>query len=241
MTLDVVFLPRFAVPGELAGKAVGVFDVLRATTTMAIALERGAGEIRIFDDLDSARAAAREEGGGLLVGETQAIRPADFDLGNSPVEMAEAESVEGRTLFMSTTNGTRAIVAAHDAALVVPAALVNAAAAAGVLAGSGLDVTLVCAGTNGAVALEDLVGAGAVLDEMLPLRDGWRLTDSATVALRLFESVRHDLRATLADSQGGRNVIAAGLEPDIDFAARLNVCDAVGRVEKSPLRVVRVL
>jgi len=237
MNLDVLFLPRFALPGQLAGRAVAVFDVLRATTTMAVALSRGVLEIRIFDDLDSARSAAQ---GGLLVGEVKAVRPADFDLGNSPVEMDSTElPLKGRTLFMSTTNGTRAIVAAHEAAMIVPAALVNAAAAARLLIEGKRDVTLVCAGTDGEVALEDVIGAGAVAAEILRQKEGWLLSDSANLARRLYESVRGDLRGALAESRGGRNVKAAGLEPDIDFAARLNVYDIAGRVDRGPLRVVR--
>ena len=96
-------------------------------------------------------------------------------------------------------------------------------------------------GTGGVVSLEDVIGAGAVLREILALGGKWMLSDAAQVAMGCFASARVDLRAALAGSQGGRNVKAAGLEPDIAFAARLNVYDVLGKVERAPLRVVRVL
>ncbi|HYE16932.1 MAG TPA: 2-phosphosulfolactate phosphatase [Tepidisphaeraceae bacterium] len=246
MRVDVVFLPRHAQPADFENRSVAVFDVLRATTTMTVALAQGVRQIQVFDDLDSARAAAREAGGAspkpLLVGETQCLPPADFDLGNSPVAMAApglAADLRGRTLLMSTTNGTRAIVAARDASLLIAAALVNARAAARALAAAGRDVVLLCAGTNGQIAAEDVVGAGAVARELESVDVEITPSDSATIAMRSFDAARHDLRAALASSAGGRNVIAAGLESDVDFAARLNAYEVVGRVLDGPLRVER--
>jgi 2-phosphosulfolactate phosphatase len=245
MRVDVVLLPRHASPSDFENRSVAVFDVLRATTTMCAALAQGVGTIRIFDDLDSARAAAREPAGGskpLLVGETRCLPPPDFDLGNSPVAMSApglATDLADRTLLMSTTNGTRAIVAARGAPLLITAALVNARAAARALIAAGRDVVLLCAGTNGQVATEDVLGAGAVAREIESAGVPITPTDSATIALRLFDGARDELRAALATSAGGRNVIAAGLEEDVDFAARLNAYDVVGRVVDNPLRVER--
>jgi 2-phosphosulfolactate phosphatase len=101
-----------------------------------------------------------------------------------------------------------------------------------------LDVTLVCAGTNGEVAMEDVIGAGAVISAMGEVA---LVSDRARMARRLFEQARGRLREALAESAGGRNVMAAGLEADIDFAASLNRYDVAGRVnvdvEREGLRV----
>jgi 2-phosphosulfolactate phosphatase len=140
---------------------------------------------------------------------------------------------------MSTTNGTRAIIAARSAKLLLAGSLVNASAVARALAGAGLDVTLLCAGTNGQLAMEDVIGAGAVADALRKLAKVELESDAARMTLRLFQAARGDLRGALAEAAGGRNVIAAGLEADIDFAARLDVLDVVGRVHDAPLRVVR--
>jgi 2-phosphosulfolactate phosphatase len=240
MRLNLILLPRDATDESFAGRAVVVFDVLRATTTMTAAMAAGVREIRIFGDTESAReaAAAAREPKPLLCGEAQCLPPAGFDLGNSPGALNRAAH-EGRSLYMSTTNGTRAIIAARSAKLLLAGALVNASGVARVLAASGLDVTLLCAGTNGQLAMEDVIGAGAVADALRKLAKVELESDAARMTLRVFQAARGDLRGALAEAAGGRNVIAAGLEADIDFAARLDVLDVVGRVHDAPLRVVR--
>src|SRR4051812_24631184 len=115
MLIDAVHLPHDLQEHHLRDRMVVVFDVLRATTSMIAALDAGASEIRIFPTLENARECARDFASSkVLCGEDRCMRPNDFDLGNSPREFTR-ESIEGRALFMSTTNGTRAIVAAITA------------------------------------------------------------------------------------------------------------------------------
>ncbi len=237
MRLDVLLLPEDARDESFAGRAVVVFDVLRATTTMTAALAAGVKEIHIFGDIASAREAAARAAGEpkpLLCGEVHALMPSGFDLGNSPGALDPALH-KARTLFMSTTNGTRAILAAREAKLLLIGALVNASAVARAVVASGLDVTLLCAGTNGMPAIEDVIGAGAVIDAI-----GGRAkleSDLAQMALRLLQGARDDLRSAMAEGAGGRNVTAAGLDPDIDFAGRLDRFDVVGRVDGSRVSI----
>lgn len=241
MRIDIVFLPRDLQPWHLQSRGVIVFDVLRATTSMAAALAAGVKEIRVFPDTASALSASRSfDGSRLLCGEERCLPPAGFDLGNSPSAFSR-DVHAGRTMFMSTTNGTRAIYAAHGAAKIWPGALVNASAVARAAARSGLDLTLLCAGTDNAIAAEDLLGAGGVLDAIV--RQASIVSDSDTVfiAQSLFDACRDGLPTALRSARGGKNVIAASLEPDIDFAARLDSLDAVGEVVGDPpvIRPVR--
>jgi 2-phosphosulfolactate phosphatase len=239
MNVDVVLLPRDLQPQHLRDRSVAVFDVLRATTTMAAALAAGVSEIRLFGDLESARAAADAHGSArVLCGEQACLPPPDFDLGNSPGGFSN-EKHRDATVYMSTTNGTRALLAARAAPLVITAALVNAAAAARMLAKAGHDVTLLCAGTNGEVAMEDVVGAGAVAYTLAMLEPVTLASDAARMAVRLFRCGRDDVRELFRDAAGGRNVIAAGLEEDIDFAAGLDSIDVVGVATGDPLTVRR--
>ena len=240
MNLDVVLLPKDLEPRHLEGRSVVVFDVLRATTTMAAALAAGVEEIRVFGSLaDASRAAAAHRGARILCGEENCLPPPGFDLGNSPGAFRR-ELHAGRTAYMSTTNGTRAIVAARAARSVFAGALVNASAVARAVAAAGADVTLLCAGTGGAVAMEDVIGAGAVMAALgrdFPISPE---SDTALIARRLYEAAAHDLRAALTESLGGRNVIAAGLLEDIAFAARPDALDVVGFVERQTLSVKTV-
>lgn len=242
MKVDVLFLPSHATPESFAGRSVVVFDVLRATTTMTAALAAGVGEIRVFPDTEAVRKTAGEGGGDprpLLCGEEKCLAPAGFDLGNSPG--AFSREYAGRTVFMSTTNGTRAILAAQEAAQLFVGALVNASAVAVALAEAGLDVTLLCAGTNGRVALEDVIGAGAVLAALNRRQPTTPASDAARIALHLYEQSHNDLPRVLAEGDGGRNVIAAGLAEDIAFAASVDrFRHVVGVVDGRIVRARRV-
>jgi 2-phosphosulfolactate phosphatase len=224
MKLDVVLLPKDLQPEHVNGRTVVVFDVLRATTTMTAALAAGVEAIRVYPNTTAARKDAMYIGmypAPVLCGEENCLRPEGFHLGNSPAAFNRGEHA-GHTVFMSTTNGTRAILAAKGAKLILIGALVNATAVARASAEAGNDVTLLCAGTNGRVAMEDVIGAGAVLGALRRVERLTEESDTARIASRLFTAASGDLREALSDSTGGRNVIAAGLAEDIVFAASLD-------------------
>src|SRR5262245_24755418 len=158
MQVEVVPLPSQLQPEHLRNRSVVVFDVLRATTSIIAALANGADRIVVFESLDAARHAAAQAQDSsrpvLLCGESNCLKPPGFDLGNSPGDFAR-DVVRAKTIYLSTTNGTRAIGAARRAAgALFAAALVNASATAAQLARLGRDVTLLCAGTKGQVAPE---------------------------------------------------------------------------------------
>lgn len=232
MQLDLVMVPSLLTQRHVRGRTVIVFDVLRATTSMAAALAVGVREIFLHPTLDAARSAAGPAGADrLLCGEEKCLPPSGFDLGNSPGAFISTHA--GRTMHLCTTNGTRALIAAKEAAALLGGALVNARAVASAAIEKRLDVTLLCAVTNGEIAAEDVLGAGAVTHALLDRQVIDFDSDGPLVACRLFEARRTNLRAALAETRGGRNVAAAGLAADIDFAARLDVLDVVGAVERT--------
>lgn len=238
MKVQVVQLPRLLEPFHLADRAVVVFDVLRATSSITSALMAGVKEVRIFGSLTEAETAARAfTGRRLLCGEQNCLRPAGFDLGNSPGQFSLAEHA-GATVFLSTTNGTRAIVAAKSAPVVVIGCLLNAFAVAQQLVAIGREVTLLCSGTEGEPSKDDSIGAGAVIDSLTRLGPCYADGDVAVMAKALFAEAADDLPAALAATTSGKNVIRAGLAEDIAFSARLDVSTVVGEVKGDPLRVV---
>ncbi|MEU8821949.1 2-phosphosulfolactate phosphatase [Actinoplanes sp. NPDC048796] len=129
------------------GTVVVVIDVIRAFTTAAVAFERGAAEIVCVASADAGRELRRAWPDRLLIGEVGGLKPADFDYGNSPLEMSAAR-VEGRGLIQATTNGTRGLVRHPHAAALLAASAVNVAATARWIAGNhpGTPWTLVCTG-----------------------------------------------------------------------------------------------
>jgi len=236
MRLDVVLLPSLLTPEHLEGRVVVVFDVLRATTTMSAALEAGVEQILIFPDVEAVRRAKPRFAGALSCGEQYCLRPEGFDLGNSPGDLGPAHA--GKTLLMSTTNGTVAILAARSAARIYAGALVNAGAVAKRLREGKLPITLLCAGLKGTLAMEDAIGAGCVIEALGG--DVELESDAALMTRQLFLASRKDLVRVLRSTAGGQNIIRSSLEKDIDFAARIDVIDAVGEVrEGESIRIVR--
>lgn len=232
--VDVVLLPHDLKPPLLLGRAAVVFDVLRATTTIASAFATGITEIHAFANLDEMKRAA---GGAtpkpITCGEQHALPAPGVDLGNSPRQWTPQHA--GKTVYLCTTNGTVAMAAAKTAAVMFAGSLVNASATAHAVAQIGKDAILICSGTNGQIALEDALGAGAVCQKLIDA--GYTAaSDTARIVQRLFNSTRESLVAALHDCQGGRNVKAAGLEPDIEFAARLDAVPVLCRID--PLTLI---
>lgn len=237
MDVEVVMIPAHLGGQSLAGKTVIVFDVLRATTTITSALAAGVRSVRVFAELAEAKSAAAAcEPRPILCGEVNALPAPGVDLGNSPGQFTAAHA--GRDIFMATTNGTKAINTVRSASQMFVAGLVNARAAARVAAATGRPIVLLGSGTNGQIAMEDVIGAGAAVEALLDYKYS-PANDPARMARQLFLAAADHLPAVLSECQGGRNVIKAGLEPDIDFASRLDVFDIVAAVDTKDL-VIRI-
>ena len=216
MQIDLVPLPSMLSPRHLQGRCVVIFDVLRATTCIAAALAAGAEEIRVFQEIRETRDAAAAFGGPkLLGGERDGVVINGFDFGNSPHDMTP-DRVGGKTLFLTTTNGTQAVAAARSAARRFVGSFVNLSATFRQIQPLGLDVTLLCSGTNGEPAGEDELAAVAL-----------RAMLSGKAAPPIHDRVRLDL---LRDTHGGRNVRGLGQDADIDFAATVDLRDVAGEV-----------
>ena len=199
-----------------------VVDVLRATSTIAQALAAGYERVLCCAEIDDARSLRQSRGEGALAGERECVRIPGFDLGNSPADFIEpiAESV-----ILTTTNGTRALIAASSAAeRVFAASLLNLDAIVSHVRRLGNDVTILCAGVLGEFAMDDAYCAGRIVE----LIDG-DSTDGAQAALRLarsFETAEHGLAA----SQSARNLLAANLADDVAWCARESVLDVVPHI-----------
>ena len=209
-------------PAEAAEAPVGiVIDVLRATSTIAQALASGYRRVICCSEVEEARALRAEVGEGVLAGERACVRIPGFDLGNSPGEFATGA---GETVILTTTNGTRAVVAAASRCdRVLAASLLNLGAVVAAVREAGSDVAIVCAGVKGEFAMDDAYCAGRLVELV-----GGEPTDAAAAAARLaasFPSALEGLRA----SQSARNLVAADLERDIEWCARENAVGVVPR------------
>src|SRR5262245_51883162 len=165
--VQVHLLPELAPAGRLAGGVAVVIDVLRATTTIVHALVAGCSAVRPCAEIDEAQtlAGSMRAGRVLLAGERGGAPLPGFDLGNSPAEYTP-KTCKGCTLVLTTTNGTRALIRAAEAERALVAAFVNYSAVCEQLRQDPRPVHIVCAGTEGEVALEDTLLAGAIVDDL---------------------------------------------------------------------------
>jgi len=227
--VDVALVPALIPGGALDGVDVVVIDVLRATTTIATAIASGADGVRPEGSLDAAMAAARA-GGALLGGEREGLPPPGFDVGNSPASYTP-ELCRGRAVVLSTTNGTQAALAAAGCRSLRAGSLVNAEATCrALLAGGAEKVLLLCSGTRGRVAADDTAAAGCMAGSLLLLAAA-ELTDSARLAIALFDAWKHDLPGLLRRSESGQRLLRIDLARDIADCARVDAVPLAVRLD----------
>ena len=163
--LDVHPLPKLVAENALAGSTVVVIDLLRASTTICQALANGAAEVVPYLEIADAQVAASAAPDGeeiVLGGERGGQRIDGFDLGNSPAEYTR-KAVAGKRVFLTTTNGTRALNHARLARRILVGSFVNLSAVADSIRDESR-IDLLCAGTGGEETREDLLAAGALVD-----------------------------------------------------------------------------
>jgi 2-phosphosulfolactate phosphatase len=240
---------RMPVAATAGGIAV-VVDVLRASTTMITALGHGAAAVHPVAGVDEARRlAARLGPAALLGGERGGLPIPGFDLGNSPRDYVP-DRVAGRQIVITTTNGTAALQACGAAREILVGAIVNRTAVAEAvrrLAATAGDppVHLVCAGTDGAVGSDDVLAAGAILDAATRAGGPEQVLDDA--ARRAVEYYRRiaaapDLHGAIVGefrrSAGGSNLVALGMEPDLDVAADVDSLAVVPRFDRASASLI---
>lgn len=212
--------------GELHDRVVLVIDVLRASTSIAAALNNGARAVIPFQGVDEAMTRARslERSDVLLAGERKMVPIRGFDLGNSPREFTPPV-VQGKTIVMTTTNGTAALAGAHGAHEVLVGSFANYAVVVAWLraaARADKSITLVCAGTDGRFALEDAICAGRFVRAIARRGIEAELGDAARIAAMIDRQMGADLPSVLRDSEHGRALIEAGHGDDVAYCATLD-------------------
>jgi 2-phosphosulfolactate phosphatase len=207
---------------EVAGSLGIVIDVLRATSTICQALASGYEQVVCVAEIDDARALAGD--GVALAGERHNVLIDGFDFGNSPREFLEPPS--RRRLVMTTTNGTRLMLAAAERCeTVLVASLLNldAVVAAACESGAG-EIAVLCAGVEGTFAIDDAYVAGRIAGKL-----GGEPDDAAIAAIRLagtFASAEEGI----ASGDSAQNIRNAKLDDDIPWCARESVLELVPRV-----------
>jgi 2-phosphosulfolactate phosphatase len=217
--IDVLFAHTELGERELNGRVAAVIDVLRATSTITEAIANGARAVVPAGDLEDAMRLAQTFGRDqvVLCGERMARKIDGFDLGNSPLEFT-SEAVADKLVVMTTTNGTRALIAGEAADRCVVTSFLNMTAAAHELAALDKPIVILCAGREGRFALDDALCAGSLIRT---LRAGTservRLNDGALAAAALERRYHKHLGAVMRRTTAARQIVEAGHEPDIAY------------------------
>jgi 2-phosphosulfolactate phosphatase len=206
-----------------------VVDTIRATTTALYALRQGYAEVICCAEVDDARAVAAEIGAGaILAGERECVRIDGF-------HEFDAGQPLGDVLVLTTTNGTRAVLAAQsEASIVLVGALANLSATAAhaarlTRAGRGR-VAVRCAGVRGAIALDDVYTAGRLVDALAAYLPEWPAGDAAELA-RASAAAFSSAYGALSASQSARDLVAADLTDDVRLCAQVDAVDIVALAE----------
>ncbi|MES1024493.1 2-phosphosulfolactate phosphatase family protein [Gloeocapsa sp. BRSZ] len=244
MKLFIYHTPELTPEGKVPDCAIAV-DVLRATTTIATVLAAGAEAVQVFSDLEQLiqvseawstekRLRAGERGGAKVVG---------FDMGNSPLDCTP-ERVQGRRLFISTTNGTRALQRVQNAAIVTAGAFINRASVVKyVIAQQPETLWIVGSGWEGSYSLEDTACAGAIAHSIwqqtkLPL-DELAGNDEVMGAIALYVEWQNNLLELFHHASHGKRLLRLDCHEDLKYCAQMDIVDVLPlQTEPGVLKIV---
>ncbi|MDC3394760.1 2-phosphosulfolactate phosphatase [Flavobacteriales bacterium] len=193
---------------------VVVIDLLRATSVISTAFMEGVKAIIPVQTLDEALSYKGKD--GYIVAAERNAKPIEgFDFGNSPFHYINAD-VEGKTLVLTTTNGTKAIYNAREHK-VITASYINIDAVAKHLIDEHNDIILLCSGWKGVFNLEDPIFAGSLAKLLLESDKYESNCDSMFASIQLLKSAEGDLFNYLSDSSHRRRLKSLNLEDDTRF------------------------
>jgi len=235
--VSVHFTPTNLDEMQLKDKNIVVIDVLRASTSIAIALHNGAKEIIPVSSIENAVKISGNLFGDvtLRAGERNSRMIEGFNLGNSPLEYTE-EVVKGKSIIYMSTNGSVAILKGKHARNLVVAGFVNLSAVVNFLANLREDFTIICAGMENNFCLEDSVCAGRIINKLQSVTDDELvLDDSSTACTILDKNFGKSTLKMLKNSDHGKYLI------EIGFADDLKMCAAVDLVNILPILTGNVI
>lgn len=222
-SIEVCLTPALLDLYSIEDRVVVVIDVLRATSSMVYGIDNGASAIipvaQVEDCLNYT------DKGFLLAAERNGEVVEGYDFGNSPFSYSH-EKVNGKTIVLTTTNGTKALhLAQKRAHQVVIGSFLNLEALCNWLRVQDKGVLLLCAGWKDKFNLEDTLFAGAVVKELR--KDFTHFDDSCVAAEDLYDLAKDDLRNYLHKSSHSHRLAELNIEEDVKFCLQLNICAAI--------------
>ena len=238
MKLLVYHTPERTPQDSLPDCAV-VIDVLRATTTIATALNAGAEAVQAFSDIDILMQESEKwlPDKRLRAGERGGEKVSGFDLGNSPLDCVP-QMVAGKRLFLTTTNGTRALQRVELAPTVITASQINRQAVVDYLLQKQPEtVWLVGSGWQGAYSVEDTACAGAIADSIIKQGntslEAIAGNDEVIGAYSLYAQWQNDLLGMFKKCSHGQRLLRLNCHEDLEYCAKTDIMDVLP-IQKEP-------
>lgn len=234
MKLDVIISADNIKEEYLEDKIVVVIDMLRATSVIVTALANNAKEVfpmlTVEEAFNKKEEILRDEKEVLLGGERKALKIEGFDFSNSPLEYT-SEKVKGKTIILSTTNGTRAINLSLKAKEILIGAIINAKAVTDELKKLNKDVVFINAGTNGEFSMDDFICSGYMIS-LLCEKGNHDLSDIAKTAKYIYEN-NTNLIDYMKEARHFNILKSLNLTKDLEYCCKKDIINIVPKVEKS--------
>ncbi|MGL4864581.1 MAG: 2-phosphosulfolactate phosphatase [Cetobacterium sp.] len=224
MQIEILNSAKDVINKNLKGKNIVVIDVLRATSVMVTAFKNGAQSIFPFENIDDTKQAYYLNNNGLLAGERKGLKIEGFHFGNSPLDFTP-EKIDGKNIFMTTSNGTRAIKNAKGYDNLYIASYLNLSAVANILLKDEKDTVILCAGTDDEFSLDDALCAGMIVNkisEQIKIQ-----TNDATLSLQILANLSKNIKTTLENSKHYSYLKSIGYENDLEYCIQKDICNVV--------------
>lgn len=236
MKVDLIISADNIKEEDLRGKVVVVIDMLRATSVIVTALNNKAKEVFPILTVEEAFSKKNElvaEGiSPLLGGERKAVRIERFDFSNSPLEYT-AEKVEGKSIILSTTNGTRAINLSLNSEEILIGAMINSKAVIKLVKEINKDVVFINAGTNGEFSMDDFICSGYMISLLCEgeEKNKYEISDISKTARYIYEN-NPNIIDFIRNARHYNILMELGLNNDLEYCCKKDIIDVVPRVDK---------
>jgi 2-phosphosulfolactate phosphatase len=232
LKIDACFTPYLYPVYKDEESIVVIIDILRATSAICTAFHHGAEKMVPVATVEEALEYKRK---GFLAGaERNAIKVEGFDFGNSPYDYM-GDHVKGKTIVLTTTNGTQAIEAARNAYKVVIGSFLNIDILCDWLMMEQRSILLLCSGWKNKFNLEDALFAGAVTEELARRSDRYKLGDGCLALKYLYQQAEEDPNKFLTYSSHKERLAALGLKRDIRYCLTPNQTPVIPVLEGDSL------
>ena len=201
-----------------------IVDIFRATSSICYGIENGAEAIIPVSQVEECAAYAEKGLNYLLAAERDGKVVEGFDFGNSPFSYTK-EKVAGKTIVLTTTNGTHALHLSRAAKKIAIGSFLNLTSLCNWLKGQNDNILLVCAGWKNNFNLEDTLFAGAVVDQLK--ENNYKLDDAAIAAYDLYQIGKYDINAYLKKTSHSERLKKLGIEKDIEFCLQVDLTTAI--------------